>query len=112
MISTRCPAGQRTNVRGASHALLPGLQLEARVAQRGERPLVVRSVHGDVPLVGHDRIVDRHQVDLGALPRDPDEAVAQERWRDHRLEAEQAPEAHARVGPVASDLERDVLEHR
>ena len=71
MISTRCPAGQRTNVRGASHALLPARSVEAGVAQRGERRLVVGREHGDVALVGHDRVVDRHQVDLRALRARP-----------------------------------------
>jgi hypothetical protein len=58
-----------------------------------------------------DRVVERHQVDLGGAALEPGEAP-QRLGRVHLLEPEEPPERHACLDLVRADLERDVLEHR
>ena len=71
MTSIRCPAGSRTNERGAFHALVPSRSVKPALRQSRERRLEVVGQHGHVALARGDRLLDRDQVDLRPLALRP-----------------------------------------
>jgi hypothetical protein len=88
------------------------LGLEARRAQPVERRLEVVDDDREVPARRHHRVVVVHQVDLGAGPLQPGEALAEGGRRLDLLEPEQLEELDGALDIRGRDLDSDVVDHR
>jgi hypothetical protein len=90
--------------------LAPALRLETRSLEPLQRLVEVGGDDGEVPDVWEDRILARHQMDLGPLAFDPGELLERRRRLDP-LEPEQLEEADGRLDIRGRDLDSDVVEH-
>src|SRR4051794_37634800 len=91
--------------------LVARLRMEARVAQCGERRVVVVDYDRVVAVRRHHGVVGQHQVHLGAIALDPRRAVGERRRRVDAAEADELVEAHTRVHVGTLDFDADVLKH-
>lgn len=90
--------------------LAAALGPEAGVLEALERCFEIRGDDGEVANPGHDRLLARHQVDLGALAFEPG-VLAQRLRRGNALEPEQLEEADRRLDVRRRDLDPNVMEH-
>lgn len=87
-----------------------GLDLEALLAQAGDRRLEVGGDEGEVAGGGDGRLFLGHQVDLGAAALEPG-VLAQRRRRLDPLEPDQLEEAGSGLDLRGRDLDSDVVKH-
>lgn len=92
--------------------MLPaGPNLEAGLAEALDCPIEVIDDDRGVAVRRHDRRGVAFEVDLRALPFDPDEGLGQRRRRLDPPEPEQLPELDRGLDVFRRHLERHVLQH-